>query len=305
MGELNRDVLINHLFDIRALEFAKINMEKTLNEDNDKIKRLGYAQHYYKPSFAGVIIVPLLVAAILSYISYFLSQTLLKDVLFERYLDPKYYEMDISSSYKSAFYEYTPLYPEWNRYVLLCVIIILIVVAIIFFALLHSYITSKKEYNKKIKDDYERVKKEKQEIVRLKGEIDDVATKLKEANTLLSETYSINIIPRQFRTVQGVCYLYDYMSTSQQSLESAFLNYNINEINVSVNKVIEQQSEMILQQYVTNAKLDVVAGHSRKMMEQLANIEKNSALTAQYSAITAANAKSIAFFEGYKYYKNK
>lgn len=293
MGELNRDVLINHLFDIRALEFAKINMAKTLNEDNVKIKRLGYAQHYYKPSFAGVIVIPLLIAATLSSVFYFLSQTLLKDLL---------YDMEFGGQFD---YSYTPSYPEFSEYVLQCVIIILIVAVAIFFVLLRSYISSKKEYNKKIEDDYERVKKEKQEIVRLKGEIDDVATKLKEVNTLLSETYSINIIPRQFRTVQGVCYLYDYMSTSQQSLESAFLNYNINEINVSVNKVIEQQSEMILQQYVTNAKLDVVAGNSRKMMEQLANIEKNSALTAQYSAITAANAKAITFFEGYKYFKNE
>lgn len=94
------------------------------------------------------------------------------------------------------------------------------------------------------------------------------------------------------------------MSTSQATLESAFLNYNMNQIGAQVQRIAEQQYEMILQQYVTNAKLESVEGQNRKMLDQLSNIENNTALSGKYSAITAANTSAMSFVEGYYFFKN-
>ena len=305
MDELNREILINHLFDLRALEIAKVKLSTTLSKNNTKIKQLGYSRYYKKPNSSFVIIVPLIVMSALVFGFFIISQTIMHQDLFDRRLKPEYQGLGLNGYSGSAFYEYVPSHPEFDTYVNVCTIITLILVIIAFAVTLITVTYSKKEYNKKVKDDYERVRKEKQDIDMIKSENNEVSAKLKEVNTLLRDSYSINIIPQQFRTVQGICYLYDYMSTSQQSLNSAFLNYNVNQINVGINKMIEQQSEMILQQSVTNARLEIMEGHGKKMIDQLASIEQNSEIAARYSAITASHAKANTFFEGYKFFNTK
>ena len=114
-------------------------------------------------------------------------------------------------------------------------------------------------------------------IIALENDID-------KTSELLTNAYDINIIPKQFRSIQGVYYLYNYLSTSHQTLSEALLQVNLEEIKKKLDTMIIFQSEMIIEQAQTNAKLG-------KVIEVANDISTNSAIGAQYSRISAINTE--------------
>lgn len=52
----------------------------------------------------------------------------------------------------------------------------------------------------------------------LKAEMAPIDDEITELNEALQNAYSTNIIPLQFRNIRGVYHLYDYLSTSNQTL---------------------------------------------------------------------------------------
>ena len=278
MNEIDRSTLINHLADLRALEIAREKILSTLKRNNARIHNLGYSGTFQKPNFKHVYIVPpaiTLGVLVAIFIMFFVAEG------GELTLDKK-----IISLFTNM------------------VIGALIGGVALFIIMFSSASSNMKRYKENIENDKQRVENEIRIRNTLANENYTAQNKLKEVNDLLSETYSLNIIPQQYRNIQGVCYLYDYLSTSQQSLESAFLNYNVNQINIRMDQVIAQQSEMILQQYITNSRLKAVEAHNIRMINQLENIQANSAEAARQAAITATHAKAITFFEGYNFFKN-
>ena len=197
MDEINRDTLVMHLSDVRALEIAKVKLIEKLNQNNCKIKMLGYHRIFQKPSYILAIVLPVILTIFFSAVSYFLSETIFFPYLFDR--------------------NHNPVYPQYEIYIKISVISIIVIAVASFLILFLSASSKTVKYNRMVAEDNERVEREKQEIQKLQGEINESISKLKEVNTLLPEIYSINIIPRQYRNVNGICYLYDYMSTSQQS----------------------------------------------------------------------------------------
>lgn len=301
---IEREILINHLYDVRALEIAKQNLIKKVNQNTQKINSLGFHSQIFKPSKSSIFI-SFSITAWLSLMFFVIAgATVLHDRLFEMVRNESYSEFNNVNIPDNFLYDIVPRHPEFRNYVIIAIVIsVALGIAI---SLIFSISVFKKtsKYNKMIKYDNQRVEKElneKNELIQINN---NCINEIKSLNNLLTETYSINIIPRQFRNLVGVYYLYDYMSTSQESLQSALLNYNVNKINIRMDKMIEQQSDMIIQQYVTNSRLEAMQNQNHRIMRQLSNIEQNSEITAKYSAITAANAKAITFFEGYKFFKN-
>lgn len=49
-------------------------------------------------------------------------------------------------------------------------------------------------------------------------------------DNMLKECYNLNIVPKQFRDIYGVTYLYDFVSTSNLSLSDAVMNCNMEQI---------------------------------------------------------------------------
>ena len=264
MDEINRDVLIGHLSDLRVLEIAKTKFVQRINACNSRISQLGIHQTFHKPSNLGLGLAPVIAFGLLW--------------------------LPVASAVMNK--------QSW--------VYILAAVAVVgsFLIALAVYSSKMKQYKQAVSQDEDRVNKEMIEKNALVAENQKNKAGLKEVNELLNNTYSINIIPQQYRNVGGICYLYDYLSTSQQSLESAFLNYNVEKVNMNINRVIENQSEMILQQYITNMKLKNIEGHNRQMIEQLRNIEQNSAMAAKYASITSANTSTMAFIETYNFLKD-
>lgn len=88
-----------------------------------------------------------------------------------------------------------------------------------------------------------------QQISACESEISQLHAELNTVNTLLEEAYSFNIIPSQYRSLAYILYIYDYLSTSSQSLESALLHSHIEDgvqrISKQLNTVISQNLQAI------------------------------------------------------------
>lgn len=118
----------------------------------------------------------------------------------------------------------------------------------------------------------------------LNGDIDDV-------KSMLDKAYSANIIPIPFRSIEGVYYLYDYISSSNQSLSEALMQANLEAIKNRMDQVIKMQAIGIIEQAQTNAKLDDIQNQNRQIISAAERTAANSELTAKYSAITAINSE--------------
>lgn len=128
---------------------------------------------------------------------------------------------------------------------------------------------------------YETIKKEiKNCISEMHNEKNDIAEKLQEA-------YNANIIPIQFRNIEGIYYLYDYISTSNQGLSEALMQCNLEAIKQQINQVVNLQGEMIVRQAQHNAAM-------YEQNQQLLNLARatvvNTAMAAKYAKISSVNS---------------
>ncbi len=146
---------------------------------------------------------------------------------------------------------------------------------------LHEYENHKEVHIKKVQKMKTECQKFRSEANKHKLALDNESTEL---TSMLQKAYDANIIPKQFRNIQGVYYLYDYLSTSHQSLSEALMQCNLEAIKQKLDKMIQLQSEQIIQQAITNAKLDQVYEVAEATMN-------NTALAAKYSAIAAVNSE--------------
>lgn len=110
---------------------------------------------------------------------------------------------------------------------------------------------------------------------------------INETTELLQKAYSANIIPLQFRNIQGVYYLYDYLSTSNQTLSEALMQCNLEAIKEKLDNVIKLQSKSIIQQAQANA--EIMAQNERILSAAQATMQ-NTAEAAKYAQISAVNS---------------
>lgn len=111
---------------------------------------------------------------------------------------------------------------------------------------------------------------------------------------LLNIAYNANIIPAQFRTIEGVYYLYNYLSTSNQTLSEALMQANLEAIKQKIDNMIRLQSAQIIEQAQTNARLSDIQDTNNRILATAQQNAKSSALAAKYAAITAVNTSVIA-----------
>lgn len=118
--------------------------------------------------------------------------------------------------------------------------------------------------------------------------IADIDKDKEEIKEMLKQAYSANIIPLQFRNIQGVFYLYDYLSTSSQSLSDALMQCNLDAIKQKLNELIDLQSEAIVQQAQANAAL---YEQNQRILETAQATMENTAVAAKYAQISAVNSQ--------------
>lgn len=139
---------------------------------------------------------------------------------------------------------------------------------------------------------YQRFAKQHEEDLK---KLKPLTKELDSAKMLRDRIYQCNIIPNQFRNIYAAYYLYDFISTSKQSLSTALLHFDLNEIKKKLDKIIEQQEEIIINQSIIISQNQRQLEKTQEQLTHLANIESNSERAAQYSAIAANNAEVCAW----------
>lgn len=152
--------------------------------------------------------------------------------------------------------------------------------------MLDAYNTRKEQYDREIQEYNFQCQSIATEIQSWTMESDKLTQALQDdiaqASQLLEQAYAANIIPLHFRNIHGVYYLYDYLSTSNQSLSEALIQCNLDIIKMKLDDVIKVQSEQVVQQAITNAKL----GQIYQLAEATMN---NTAIAAKYAQIACNN----------------
>lgn len=133
------------------------------------------------------------------------------------------------------------------------------------------------------------------EISRLKHEYDEIKKEFEKASELLEQAYDVNIVPKQFRNLYAIYYLSDFINSSNESLSTALLNYNLETIKEKLDKIIEQQQEIIINQALTIAQNEKIMKQNENQLRHLASIEQNTDRAAQYAQIASNNAEACAW----------
>lgn len=266
----DRDVLILYLNQMRTLEFSKLQLSCKLNDLDNQISNLGHSRNVSTPYKDSVDIEAI-------------GGGLFLGVLL--------------TAGGSFFYSFIP----WGIFSLARILGILLIIGTIVIGIISAYNKSidndsrQAKYYHDLAEDDERVAKELKEKDRLLNQRPEYVKRLEEAKALLVKSYQINVIPKQFRNLYAVYYLYDYLSTSHSTLESAMMHCDLNEIKAKLDIVIAQQQIIILQQAQQMAQNDRMIEQNNEMIEHAIATEKNAKYAAQYAEIAAVNSEVTAF----------
>lgn len=138
-------------------------------------------------------------------------------------------------------------------------------------------------------------------------EIKDIsAGRLKEVERLREQAYAVNVIPRQYRNIYAVHYLYEYFATSHENdLDRVIQTFILEEIKSRLDQIIEQQTEMILNQRCIIAKQEqgnkILIENHRAKMQQLAMLNENSKYQTEYLQMINANLAVSNYFAYQEY----
>jgi|GEM_PF-5845037 len=285
----NRDVVILHLRDLRFLEIAREKLSKDIDNIDYKINNYGFSKKFYRPQRS--------------------SSGMSSDEFFEMFgpmlggigilLIGWLIDMLIYSMFHSHF-----------------IIIIAAIIASIFIiwsviAIVDNYSGSTnsrksyelacKKYDEDVVNDEKRVQWELQEKERLASIRSQMYDEWQRIDALLKKTYDINIIPSQFRGLYAVYYLFEFLSTSQETLKEALLHCDLDEIKRKLDIIIQQQEQIILNQELQSAQLDGLRQQNDEMLKYAIETEKNTNMSAKYSQVAATNTEALFYMSVAQY----
>lgn len=124
--------------------------------------------------------------------------------------------------------------------------------------------------------------------------------RLREAQRLRSEVYSVNIIPAKYRNIYAAYYLYDYFSTSRETdLDKIIQTLLLDEIKQRLDRIIVQNEQIVLNQRYQIALQEqqnrLSAENHREELRQIARLERNQELQMDYQNMIARNQQVTNF----------
>lgn len=126
-------------------------------------------------------------------------------------------------------------------------------------------------------------------------------------NNLLESDYSINILANQYRNLASLYYIYDYMSSSQETLKDTLIHEHmengIKRIMQKLDYLIEQNQHIIFQNRILEAKNNKIIEQNEKMLKSLQQTEINTHNAAYYAQISANYSEINAYFSMANYLK--
>lgn len=117
---------------------------------------------------------------------------------------------------------------------------------------------------------------------------------------LRDHNYSLNVLPKPYRNLAALIYIYEYMSTSNESLRDALLHEHlengIQRILEKLDTIIAQNRVLIFQNRIAEAKSQTLIDQNAKMLSLLEQTEENTSEAKQYAELAANYSKANAYF---------
>ena len=131
----------------------------------------------------------------------------------------------------------------------------------------------------------------------------------KKVESLLQEYYNQNILAKQYRELSALIYIYDYMSTSQESFRDVLFHEHmedgIRKILNRLDQIIRQNENIIFSQHRLESQNDRMVSQNQQMLGRLERTEANTFTAAQYARISANYDRATSYFAEALYLENK
>lgn len=139
-----------------------------------------------------------------------------------------------------------------------------------------------------------------QELDNAKEKLTILRTDYANVKKLREQAYGINVVPRQYRDIYAVYYLYDFFSTSRETnLENVIQTFVLEEIKQKVDKIIQQNEQIMLNQRVQMALQEnqnrMIAENHKEEMQRFAQLEHNQELQSDYLKMIETNQEVTNF----------
>ena len=172
---------------------------------------------------------------------------------------------------------------------------------------------SNKKAKKHNADERARVESNANSIAKMEQEYAEtlsyLSNEFNKVDSILTAYYSQNILPKQYRNIASLIYIYDYMSSSQESFSNALLHEHmekgIQEILSRLDYIIQQNGYMIFNQHRIEAQNQNIISQNRSMLETLERTERNTVEANQYAQLSLNYSKTTAFFAAATYLEQK
>ncbi len=126
---------------------------------------------------------------------------------------------------------------------------------------------------------------------------------LDRVNAALDSAYAINIIPAPFRSTVAIYYLFDYLSTSRETMSSALLHANLEDIKRRLNQVILNQRKQMVQQAIDSARLANLSDAVGQTTNQVVRLgDRMGELIREATALRTSSEEAARHMENIEHY---
>ena len=142
-------------------------------------------------------------------------------------------------------------------------------------------------------------------------ENDMLKTQFVKVSQILEHFYSMNLLPSQYRNLASTIYIYDYMSTSQASLEDTLIHEHmengIKRLETKLNQIVDRLDDIVYETRCirdeNRANVERVISENSQMLSELQEISSNTQDAAQYAELAANYSKANAYFSLANYFR--
>ncbi len=150
------------------------------------------------------------------------------------------------------------------------------------------------DFSEKCREGFE--KNQKERIIKSMS-LPTLKKSLEKQKKLLDDAYSINIIPSMFRNIYAIHYIYEFITTSNESLSNVLMHYNLETVKQKLDNILEKQSVIITQNAFKISQNNALLAQNQQMLNRLASIEANTEIAAEYGRINEINTDIIIWLQ--------
>lgn len=312
---MDRSALLLYLRDLRDLEFAKKKIEVLFNNKKRKyeqiVNNLSTTNYVKIPDEKSGWSIGRVVGIILFGI---VGIILVYAMMFGTVVEKEFFEDSRAYSGYGVKYVNVPIMQKKGiAFILILFLVICIIGLIVIICCIVDEAKENRENIEIAKQHNEKVslqEKTNKELIAQKRqqwqqEADYLTKEYEKVKELLNESYGLNILATQYRNLASVYYIYDYMSTSQETLKDTLIHEHmkngIQRILAKLDYIICQNQEMIFHNRRVESDNRKIIQQNEEMLKTLNRVEEDTNLAIQYMEISANYSKAIAYFSAANY----